>query len=202
MASGRPHIAIVDPNVLATIGLRQLLQTVVPMMAVDVYPTFDAFLAGGGEGCYHYFVAQSVAVAHHLWFMDRRRKTLVLTLSSDPHSQLAGFRHLCVGVAEETLVCEVLRLVQQGHSGGRNLPTAETDAPRPTLTPREVEVLSLVVRGLRSKEIADRLHISLPTVNTHRKNICEKLGVKSVPALTVYAVMHGYVELRQIEGKG
>lgn len=46
MASGRPHIAIVDPNVLATIGLRQLLQTVVPMMAVDVYPTFDAFLAG------------------------------------------------------------------------------------------------------------------------------------------------------------
>lgn len=54
MASGRPHIAIVDPNVLATIGLRQLLQTVVPMMAVDVYPTFDAFLAGGGEGCYHY----------------------------------------------------------------------------------------------------------------------------------------------------
>ena len=53
-----------------------------------------------------------------------------------------------------------------------------------------------------SKEIADRLHISLPTVNTHRKNICEKLGVKSVPALTVYAVMHGYVELRQIEGKG
>lgn len=107
-----------------------------------------------------------------------------------------------MGVAEEALVCEVLRLVQQGHSGGRNLPTAETDAPRPTLTPREVEVLSLVVRGLMSKEIADRLHISLPTVNTHRKNICEKLGVKSVPALTVYAVMHGYVELRQIEGKG
>ena len=109
MTPGRPHIAIVDPNVLATIGLRQLLETVVPMMAVDVYPTFDAFLAGGGEGCYHYFVAQSVAVAHHLWFMDRRRKTLVLTLSSDPHSQLAGFRHLCVGVAEEALVCEVLR---------------------------------------------------------------------------------------------
>ena len=143
MALGRPHIAIVDPNALATIGLRQLLQTVVPMMAVDVYPTFDAFLAGGGEGCYHYFVAQSVAVAHHLWFMDRRRKTLVLTLSSDPHSQLAGFRHLCVGVAEEALVCEVLRLVQQGHSGGRNLPTAETDAPRPTLTPREEKVLKL-----------------------------------------------------------
>lgn len=127
MASGRPHIAIVDPNVLATIGLRQLLQTVVPMMAVDVYPTFDAFLAGGGEDCYHYFVAQSVAVAHHLWFMDRRRKTLVLTLSSDPHSQLAGFRHLCVGVAEEALVCEVLRLVQQGHSG-----VATCRRPRPT----------------------------------------------------------------------
>lgn len=202
MASGRPRIAIVDPNTLASMGLRHLLQTLVPMMTVEVYPTFDAFIAGGGEDCFHYFVAQSVAVAHHLWFMDRRRKTLVLTLSSDPHSQLAGFRNLCVGVAEEDLVREVLRLVEQGHSGGRNLPYAEAGETRPTLSSREVEVLSLVVRGLMSKEIADRLHISLPTVNTHRKNIYEKLGVKSVPALTVYAVMHGYVELRQIEGKG
>lgn len=72
---------------------------------------------------------------------------------------------------------------------------------RPTLSAREVEVLSLVVRGLMSKEIADRLHISLPTVNTHRKNISEKLGVRSVSALTIYAVMHGYVDLAQIEGK-
>ena len=198
---GSPHVAIIDPNVLATMGLRQLLQGVMPAMTVDVYRSFADFVAGGGERCYHYFVAQSVAVAHQVWFMERRRKTIVLTPSSDPNSQLPHFRYLCVGVTEEKLVCEVLQLVRQGHSHGRNLPLEGADGVRPTLSAREVEVLSLVVRGLMSKEIADRLHISLPTVNTHRKNISEKLGVRSVAALTIYAVMHGYVDLAQIEGK-
>lgn len=196
----RPRIAIIDPNMLAMLGLRQLLQGVMPMMSVEVYRTFDEFIGGGGERCFHYFVAQSVVVAHNVWFSERRRKTLVLTLSSDANVQLPRFRSLCVGVDEETLVREVLRLVQQGHSGGRNLPPMEEERGGEVLSNREAEVLSLVVRGLMSKEIADRLHISLPTVNTHRKNICEKLGVKSVPAWTIYAVMHGYVDMGQIEG--
>jgi DNA-binding NarL/FixJ family response regulator len=66
------------------------------------------------------------------------------------------------------------------------------------LPPREVEVLSLVAQGLINKEIADRLHISLATVITHRKNIVEKLGVRSVPALTMYAVINGYVDVHKI----
>ena len=63
---------------------------------------------------------------------------------------------------------------------------------------REIEVLSLVAQGLINKEIADRLCISLTTVITHRKNITEKLNMRSVSALTIYAVMHGYVDLDKI----
>ena len=40
----------------------------------------------------------------------------------------------------------------------------------------------------------DELHISLTTIIIHRKNITEKLGIKSVSGLTIYAVMRGYVE--------
>ena len=76
-----------------------------------------------------------------------------------------------------------------------------THAPVPTQMPlqndlsmREIEVLSLVARGFINKEIADKLNISLATVITHRKNITEKLGIKSVSGLTIYAVMRGYVE--------
>ena len=54
------------------------------------------------------------------------------------------------------------------------------------------------VQGYINKEIADRLHIGLATVITHRKNIMEKLGMKSVSALTIYAVMHGYVDINKI----
>lgn len=66
------------------------------------------------------------------------------------------------------------------------------------LSNREIEVLSLIVQGLINKEIAEKLSISLTTVITHRKNIMEKLGMKSVSALTIYAVMHGYIDINKI----
>ena len=56
----------------------------------------------------------------------------------------------------------------------------------------------LVVKGLINKEIAEKLNISLTTVITHRKNITEKLGIKAVSGLAIYAVMHGYIEAGSI----
>lgn len=58
------------------------------------------------------------------------------------------------------------------------------------LSDRETEVLVLIAQGLSSKEIADRLCISIHTVNTHRKNITHKTGIKSVAGLAVYAMIH------------
>ena len=61
------------------------------------------------------------------------------------------------------------------------------------LSERESEVLVLVARGLSSKEIADELNISIHTVNSHRKNITHKTGIKSVAGLAVYAMLHNLV---------
>ena len=58
--------------------------------------------------------------------------------------------------------------------------------------------MSLIVQGFINKEIADKLNIGLSTVVTHRKNIMDKLGFKSVSALTIYAVMHGYVDINRV----
>ena len=55
------------------------------------------------------------------------------------------------------------------------------------LSDREMEVLELVAEGLSSKEIAEKLCIAVNTVNTHRKSITRKTGIKSVAGLTVYA---------------
>lgn len=49
-----------------------------------------------------------------------------------------------------------------------------------------------------NKEIADRLGISLTTVISHRKNLTEKLNIRSVSGLTIYAVMNGYIEADRI----
>lgn len=66
------------------------------------------------------------------------------------------------------------------------------------LSIREKEVLKQVALGLSNKEIAEKLFISIHTVISHRKNITEKLGVKSISGLTVYAVMNNLLDTSQI----
>ena len=93
----------------------------------------------------------------------------------------------------------MLALEQMAHAAGRNPPAAVTGQnAAKQLSAREAEVMCLVVKGLINKEIADRLNISLATVVTHRRNIMEKLKLKSVSALTIYAVTHGYVNINEI----
>ena len=67
-----------------------------------------------------------------------------------------------------------------------------------TLTERETEILKLVALGNASKEIADRLNISTHTVITHRKNITEKLGIKSISGLTVYAILNKIIDTNEL----
>jgi DNA-binding NarL/FixJ family response regulator len=63
------------------------------------------------------------------------------------------------------------------------------------LSEREREVLIRLVKGLSNKEIADELNISIHTVGSHRKNIMEKTGIKSLSGLTIYAISMKIVPL-------
>jgi DNA-binding NarL/FixJ family response regulator len=60
-----------------------------------------------------------------------------------------------------------------------------------TLTSREREVLQLIAEGRSTREIAQRLFVSAKTVETHRRNIMQKLGVNSIAELTKYAIREG-----------
>jgi DNA-binding NarL/FixJ family response regulator len=61
------------------------------------------------------------------------------------------------------------------------------------LTPREREILQLVAEGQSSKEIAALLHLSVYTVETHRARLMQKLNLRGVPELILYAVRKGIV---------
>lgn len=194
----RPRIAIVDPNTLAILGLKQILQNVLPIIQVDTFNSFNELTNGNPEDYFHYFVATNIVIENRNFFLDHKNKTIVLTASVEPSSQMTGFNSLCINVPEEQLVRSILQLEQYAHAHGRNLPPLPHALQMKILSDREIEVLALIVQGLINKEIADRLNIGITTVITHRKNIMDKLGMKSVSALTIYAVMHGYVDINKI----
>ena len=196
--SNRPQIAIVDPNTLSALGLKQLLQNVMPIMTVDIFGSFAELSTSHPEEYFHYFVAMNIVLENKPFFLENRRKTIVLTLSLDTMSQLSEFHSLCINVSEQQLVHSLLALEQRAHGHGEHLPPMPKALQQKILTDREIEVMSLIVQGYINKEIADLLHIGLSTVITHRKNIMDKLGMKSVSALTIYAVMHGYVDINKI----
>ena len=196
--NNRPQIAIIDPNTLSALGLKAILQNVMPIMTVDTYGSFAELTANDPDNYYHYFVAMNVVLENKAFFSEHRRKTIVLTLSLDSTSQLSEFHSLCINVPEQELIRSLLALEQHAHGHGQNLPPMPKALQQKILTDREIEVMSLIVQGYINKEIADKLNIGLATVITHRKNIMDKLGLKSVSALTIYAVMHGYVDINKI----
>ena len=75
----------------------------------------------------------------------------------------------------------------------------EKDSEQETLSQREKEIITCVVKGMTNKAIADKLYLSIHTVITHRRNIARKLQIHSPAGLTIYAIVNKLVELGDIK---
>lgn len=65
------------------------------------------------------------------------------------------------------------------------------------ISEREIEIIKLIAEGYINKEIADRLFLSTHTVNTHRKNIMQKLGINNTAGIVLFAVKQGIVSTNE-----
>ena len=89
----------------------------------------------------------------------------------------------------ERFYCKrVLDAILDSHSEQPKSKKAKPSIDGKLLSDREEEITGLIASGLTNKEIASKLYLSVHTVNTHRKNIMRKLGVKSVSDLVQYAI--------------
>ncbi|MBP5258662.1 MAG: helix-turn-helix transcriptional regulator [Prevotella sp.] len=198
-----PRIAVIEPNAFAVMGLRGILQNVMPMLVVDAFSNVGELREQGGDYV-HYFVGATEFINDMAFFHDKKKRTIILVVNESMESRFPGIHTLCVCKPEKQLVRDVLSLMQSGHGHNVNgdvkgnglMPPVMSDLPTENkLSDREIEVLALVAQGYINKEIADRLCISITTVISHRKNITEKLGIKTVSGLTIYAAMHGYIRV-------
>ena len=193
-----PKVAVINEDTLALIGMKTLLEQVMPIMETHTFNTLEELLQSGEEHFVHFFVSQTVLLNNRDFFLERRHQTIAFTSSDDPAAQPSDFHCICSHQPEKLLVRQLLALEQRAHGCGQHLPTQSPSTTEKKLSKREIDVLRLIVKGYINKEIADKLNIGLTTVITHRKNIQEKLGLKSVSSLTIYAVMHGYVDINKI----
>jgi DNA-binding CsgD family transcriptional regulator/PAS domain-containing protein len=89
---------------------------------------------------------------------------------------------------ESSVKCQILN-----YRTGKIIVTSVDNKPSLELTKRELEILSLVKQGLLSKEISDKLFISVHTVNTHRQRLLEKLGANNTIEAIMFATKYGLI---------
>lgn len=106
----------------------------------------------------------------------------LLELAAAAHCVLAGRRYLCPEIATKVVA---------GYLEGFD--RQERSQPFGAITERERQVLKLIAEGLRNREIADYLCVSSRTVEKHRASLMKKLQLKSVAALTTYAMDKGFL---------
>lgn len=68
-----------------------------------------------------------------------------------------------------------------------------------SLSDREKDIIKCVACGMSNKEIADKLCLSIHTITTHRRNISSKLSIHSPAGLTIFAILHHLVDLKDVE---
>ena len=194
------ELAVIDNNILAALGMQQLLNDLIPTVEVSIFNGFGE-LEAADEGQYaHYFVSSRIYFEHVAYFRKLGRRAVVLV---NGDMQIAGMPTFNVCQSETALVKAIMSLYHRGHPQGhpqthpQGHPQGEADN-KATLSPRETEVAILLAKGLINKEIADRLNISLATAITHRKNIMEKLHARSLADIIVYVIMNGLADVGEL----
>lgn len=200
-ATQQPQMAIASPNTLVCLGLADIIRRMMPMAEVATYNTLtDLQEAEQQHPHMHFFISADILMEDVAYFLQRQRKTIVMVHGTECGHLPQGFNQLNVHQTEKHLLRDFLQLAAMAHGPQGKHPMPPTPQPARTsiLTPRETEVLRHIVTGHINKEIAASMNVGLTTIITHRKNITEKLGIKNVSGLTMYAVMHGIVKAEEI----
>lgn len=186
------EIAIITPDTLSALGLKGCIEGISPQCIVRTFPDFGAFADDTPDMYTWYFVTAQTYALYNAFFLPRKEKTIILLHAIEGMPIPAAAHVLNTSLPKQQLNSDLAKYL----TGNPSQVKHESEGCE--LTEREIEVLILVSKGLINKEIADKLNIGLTTVITHRKNITEKLGIKSVSGLTMYAVMMGFIEANRI----
>jgi len=197
--AGKPVIFVVDDDAGIRGALRRVLED--GGHAVEDFSSGEAFLAAyrpGQEGCLLVDAAMpgmdGLEVLRQLKAAGHKLPGIVITGHGDVAMAVSAMKAGALDFVEKPvsvpdLLAEVVRALGQSHDAGQRSARRVAAAGKiASLTPRQRDVMAMVLAGQPSKSMAADLGISQRTVENHRASIMRKTGAKSLPALARLAL--------------
>lgn len=205
-------IVIADDHVIFRQGLLKLLQSADDIMvageAGDGYEVLNLILKEKPDLAILDISLPGIngfEIATEIQNIDVETKVIFLTMHNDPlTAKKAILSNVSGYVLKDNAFEDLLYAIRSVASGGKfispsifdkilNL-SAVKENKNHILTRREIEILGLIALGFTNKKIADKLSISVKTVETHRAKILQKLDVHTTAELVRYAIKTGLLE--------
>ncbi len=189
------HIAIIEPSVIISEGLTNLLlkasrhfniyQVDNPDELLDITPkdNLDIILMNPA------LVQGNIKGFQHIKKQMAGTKWMALVYIYLDKEVLGYFDDSVYITDTADMITDKLNRLIQAETADR------AGNQKEQLSDRETDVLRCLVSGLSNKEIADKLNISIHTVISHRKNISQKTGIKSLSGLTIFAISKEIITL-------
>lgn len=210
-------ILIVDDHPLVRRGLCQILKESVPLKQLDELSGGNEVLQAMRNVRYDVVILDislpgkdGLEVLKDLKLQYPDLPVLILSIQSESQYALRALKMGAAGCLNKASAPEELvDAVREVLKGGRYLTPKvsqlllddyqgdHSDLPHKQLSEREYQVMTLLVSGLSSSEISERLSLSIKTVSTYRTRLLQKMNLKNNAQLTYYAVKHKLISESQ-----
>lgn len=189
---GKYKIVLIEPSEIVAAGIAAIIDRNPEFAVVKTLSNINYFNATGHDVD---IVIVNPAVIDYNDRLDIRSclnvanvAIVALTHSNYEESVLRQYNE-CIGIYDN--YARIIQKLKSAMEESSQSPKSDLNE----LSGRERDILAAVAKGLTNKEIADEFNISVYTVISHRRNISQKLGINSIPGLTVYAIMNKLVDM-------
>lgn len=189
---GKYKIVLIEPSEIVATGIAAIIDRNPEFAVVKTLSNINYFNTTGHDVD---IVIVNPAVIDYNDRLDIRSclnatnvAIVALTHSNYEESVLRQYNE-CIGIYDN--YARIIQKLKNAMEESSQSPKSDLNE----LSGRERDILAAVAKGLTNKEIADEFNISVYTVISHRRNISQKLGINSIPGLTVYAIMNKLVDM-------
>ena len=189
---GKYKIVLIEPSEIVATGIAAIIDRNPEFAVVKTLSNINYFNATGHDVD---IVIVNPAVIDYNDRLDIRSclnatnvAIVALTHSNYEESVLRQYNE-CIGIYDN--YARIIQKLKNAMEESSQSPKSDLNE----LSGRERDILAAVAKGMTNKEIADEFNISVYTVISHRRNISQKLGINSIPGLTVYAIMNKLVDM-------